>query len=78
MSEILDVRAGTSAIQIIREEGLPQESIEVLVGASGGPKWFILSGIDKVLIGDYFKDRKQPLHLLGTSAGSWRFSCYTT
>ncbi|MET4696544.1 patatin-like phospholipase family protein [Endozoicomonas lisbonensis] len=76
MSSILDFRAGPVALARIRDEGLPQSSIEVVPGASGGPKWFVLTGLDKALLGEYFKDRQQPLHLLGTSAGSWRFACY--
>ena len=76
MSPILEVRAGSTAIERIRDKGLPASSIDVMLGASGGPKWFVLTGLDKALLGDYFKDRNKPLHLLGTSAGSWRFSCY--
>ena len=76
MSAVLDIKAGPVALKRIRDEGLPQGSIDVMPGASGGPKWFVLTGLDKALIGDYFKDRQQPLHLLGTSAGSWRFACY--
>ncbi|MGI9282958.1 MAG: patatin-like phospholipase family protein [Endozoicomonas sp.] len=76
MSDVLEIRAGSRALTKIRDEGLPQSSIDVMLGASGGPKWFVLSGLDKALIGEYFKDRKQPLNLLGTSAGAWRFSCY--
>ncbi|WP_062264112.1 hypothetical protein [Endozoicomonas arenosclerae] len=76
MSDLIEVRAGSEALAKIRDEGLPQSSVEVMLGASGGPKWFVLSGLDKSLIGEYFKDRQQPLNLLGTSAGAWRFSCY--
>ncbi len=76
MSNVLDIRAGSAALARIRDEGLPQRNIEVLVGASGGPKWFVLSGLDKALLKHYFHGRQQPLHLLGTSSGCWRFSCY--
>ena len=76
MSAFLDIKAGPVALRRIRGEGLPQSSIDVMPGASGGPKWFVLTGLDKALIGEYFKDRQEPLHLLGTSAGSWRFVCY--
>ena len=76
MSDVLEVRAGPSALQQIRDGGLPQNSVKVMAGASGGPKWFVLSGLDKALLSEYFRDRREPLELLGTSAGSWRFSCY--
>ncbi|MGI9274836.1 MAG: patatin-like phospholipase family protein [Endozoicomonas sp.] len=76
MSEVLEIRAGRKALERIRECGLNPDSVDVMVGASGGPKWFVLTGLDKALMGEFFKDRQRPLHLLGTSAGSWRFCCY--
>ena len=76
MGNVLEIKAGRKALQRIRDSGLNPGSIDVVAGASGGPKWFILSGLDKALIGEYFKDRQRPLHLLGTSAGSWRLACY--
>lgn len=76
MADVLEIRAGSGALAKIRDEGLPQSGIDVMLGASGGPKWFVLTGLDKCLIGEYFKDRQQPLNLLGTSAGAWRLSCY--
>ncbi len=76
MTDVLEIRAGGNALQHIRDHGLKADDVSVMLGASGGPKWFVLSGLDKVLISDFFKDREKPLHLLGTSAGSWRFSTY--
>lgn len=76
MSSLIDIRAGRQALDYIRTDGLPQESVKVMVGASGGPKWFVLSGLDKALLSEYFRNRTIPLDLIGTSAGSWRFSCF--
>ncbi|MGB1271706.1 MAG: patatin-like phospholipase family protein [Endozoicomonas sp.] len=76
MRSPLCVSAGRLALEKVRSSGLPQHSIKVMAGASGGPKWFVLSGLDKVLLTEYFRDRQTPLDLLGTSAGSWRFSCF--
>ncbi|MRI33203.1 hypothetical protein EOPP23_09425 [Endozoicomonas sp. OPT23] len=76
MTDVLEIRAGEYALQQIRDNGLKADDINVMLGASGGPKWFVLSGLDKVLISEFFKGREKPLHLLGTSAGSWRFSTY--
>ena len=76
MGSQISIRAGAQALDFIRANGLPQESIKVMVGASGGPKWFVLSGLDKALMGEYFRNRTSSLDLIGTSAGSWRFSCY--
>ena len=46
------------------------------LGASGGPKWFTLFGLDKYLFGEFFKDRTIPLNLLGSSAGAFRAACF--
>lgn len=77
MGSLINIQAGAKALESIRANGLPEESVKVMVGASGGPKWFVLSGLDKALLGEYFRDRTSPLDLIGTSAGSWRFSCYS-
>ena len=76
MSKVLEIKAGRKALERIRESGLSPDSVDVMAGASGGPKWFVLTGLDKALLGEFFKGRQRPLHLLGTSAGSWRFCCY--
>jgi hypothetical protein len=47
----------------------------VVPGASGGPKWLVLAGLDRVLFGGFFQGRSRPLHLIGSSIGSWRLSC---
>lgn len=74
MTDWLEVRAGQQAFEHIRERGLQQRDVQLLMGASGGPKWFILQRLDKFLFGEFFADREQPLDLLGTSAGAWRFA----
>ncbi|MDX1676811.1 patatin-like phospholipase family protein [Arsukibacterium sp.] len=60
----------------IKQHGLRSDDISVMVGASGGPKWFSLFGLDQYLLADFFAGRTRPLHLLGSSAGAWRFACY--
>lgn len=74
MEDLIQVRAGAKAYQHVQERGLKQADVKMLLGASGGPKWFVLQGIDRFLLGEFFKDRQQPLDLLGTSAGAWRFA----
>ena len=59
----------------IRNEGLHAEQFSVLVGASGGPKWFVLYGLDRYLFGDFFANRTAALYTLGSSAGAWRLCC---
>ncbi|RUO31821.1 alpha/beta hydrolase [Aliidiomarina sedimenti] len=74
MTKWLDIKAGAEAYLHIQEKGLQQEDINLLLGASGGPKWFVLQGLDNYLFGEFFAQRKTPLQLLGTSAGAWRFA----
>ena len=74
MIEDLVFYAGRKAFEIIREEGLRPERISVVAGAAGGPKWLVLRHLDRVLFSDWFKDRKMPLFLIGSSIGAWRFA----
>jgi len=43
-----------------------------VVGASGAAKWLVLHGLESALFGTWFSGRRQPLHLYGTSIGSWK------
>ncbi|MCH8539084.1 MAG: patatin-like phospholipase family protein, partial [Alkalimonas sp.] len=72
----LRVLAGPSAFQHIQQHGIRPDDFSTMVGASGGPKWFSLFGLDQYLVGDFFANRNQPLQLLGSSAGAWRFACF--
>lgn len=76
MTSALKIQAGPKAIEEIREKGFSQEMVKMMLGASGGAKWLILKELDKYLSATFFKDRATPLHLLGSSIGSWRFACY--
>lgn len=69
----LVVKAGQIARRWLETEGFNFERIELMLGASGGPKWLVLSPLDRYLA---TQKRSAPLHLLGTSSGAWRFSCY--
>ena len=73
-TDLLQIRAGREAWLQIQERGLRADDISLLMGASGGPKWFILQGLDRFLFGDFFAHRQRPLDLLGSSAGGWRFA----
>jgi hypothetical protein len=69
------VLAGEEARQRLETEGWHPELFSLLLGASGGPKWLVLSQLDRVLL-PFLLQRKTPLSLLGTSIGSWRHACY--
>lgn len=75
MSDI-KVFAGARALTHLRAHGLRADDISWLAGASGGPKWFVLYGLDRYLAGEFFANRQQPLRLIGSSAGAWRMACH--
>ncbi len=76
MSSSLTLIAGSKARQMLLEHGFRQELFSGIVAASGGPKWFILFGLDRYLFGDFFRGRTTPLHTLGSSAGAWQMACF--
>lgn len=76
MKPALKIFAGADALAHIRAHGLGADDIEMILGASGGPKWLSLAAIDRYLLSEWFAGREQPLHVLGTSAGAWRLACY--
>lgn len=75
MSSTLSLRAGPDAMRIIRERGLRAEDVDIVPGASGGAKWLALAGLDRFLFGEFLAaERTRPLHLIGSSIGSWRMA----
>ena len=74
MKEKLVFLAGERALEKVREGGLSPGDVKIVAGAAGGPKWLILGQLDRVLFGKWFKGRTDPLFLLGSSIGSWRFA----
>lgn len=72
----LSVRAGPGALAHIQREGFKPADIRAMVGASGGSKWLVLAGLDEAIIRNVLPQLKGPVHLLGSSIGAWRFSCY--
>lgn len=75
MAKALSVCLGKQAAAKIAKEGWSPDLFSLLLGASGGPKWFILGHLDRVLFGDFLARRKAPLSVLGSSIGSWRHAC---
>jgi hypothetical protein len=68
---MLNIYAGNNALKTIEQEGFKPELFSSFLGASGGPKWFVLSGLDKYIFGDFFAGRTAPLNVIGTSIGSF-------
>lgn len=74
---MLDIYVGEKARQEIEQNGFNQQLFDVFLGASGGPKWFTLLGLDQYIFGEFFKDRQSELNLVGSSAGAFRSACFT-
>lgn len=74
MTDYLSFFAGQRALARIKNHGLSPEQVSVVAGAAGGPKWLILGSIDRFLFGTWFSGRKEPLFLVGSSAGAWRLA----
>ncbi|WP_405222376.1 patatin-like phospholipase family protein [Lentisalinibacter sediminis] len=68
--------AGPGALAEIRERGLDPERIRLLAGASGGAKWLVLYGLDRIIMRELLPRLRGPVHLIGSSIGTWRFACY--
>lgn len=76
MSSLLTIKAGAQAMRVLRTRGLQLDDVDVVPGASGGAKWLVLGGIDRYLFGEFLQGpRTRPLHLIGSSIGSWRMAC---
>jgi hypothetical protein len=74
--QLLDIYAGPSALARIQDEGFSADLFDFMLGASGGPKWFVLAGLDRTVFADFFADRTRPLDIIGSSAGAFRFACF--
>lgn len=72
----LQILAGKKALAEIKQHGLRPERIKLMIGASGGPKWLMLSRLDQYLSEHFLPQAKQSISLLGSSIGSWRMACY--
>jgi pimeloyl-ACP methyl ester carboxylesterase len=75
-SHALTFRAGAGALAAIRKHGFDPASIGTIAGASGGAKWLVLSQLDRVILDRLVPQLSGPVHLIGSSIGGWRFSCY--
>jgi hypothetical protein len=76
MDSSLSLFAGKSALNRIRNEGITPDMFSAFLGASGGPKWFVLSGLDKVIFNDFLDKSTNHIDIIGSSAGAFRTSCF--
>jgi len=76
MTRSLQVFAGERAMKRIQDNGLKPEDIKIMLAASGGPKWFVLSKLDQYLNQNFLSKAPQSIELIGSSIGAWRMACY--
>jgi hypothetical protein len=69
------LRAGPAARAIIAREGFSPDAVGCIAAAAGGPKWLILGALDRVLFGEWLRERKTPLPAVGSSIGAYRLVC---
>ena len=75
MQSALSVYLGSETAKTIGDRGWQSALFSTLIGASGGPKWLILSELDKLLGQALLLGRDKPMTLLGSSIGTWRHAC---
>ncbi len=75
-SSSLTFKAGAGALRLIRSQGFDVSTVGTIAGASGGAKWLVLSQLDRAILTNLAPRMTGPVHLIGSSIGSWRFACY--
>ena len=75
-SSSLTFKAGAGALNLIRSQGFDVSTVGTIAGASGGAKWLVLSQLDRAILTNVVPRMTGPVHLIGSSIGSWRFACY--
>jgi hypothetical protein len=76
---LLNYRAGDTAIRLLRAHSFTPGTFGALAGPASGPKWIVLSGLDRALLESSLLSTRtnsapqagRPL-LVGASAGAWR------
>jgi hypothetical protein len=68
----LRIIAGATARSVLAKDGWDPAIFQTMIGASGGPKFLGIAGLDQFLFADYLQRSSQPLNLIGSSIGSWR------
>ncbi|WP_432722806.1 patatin-like phospholipase family protein [Jeongeupia wiesaeckerbachi] len=71
----LTLYAGAEALARIRRDGFDPELFSHVGAAAGGPKWLVLSRLDRAVFGEWQAQRKTPLTAVGASIGAWRLAC---
>ena len=71
---LLDIRAGTTALQHLRQHGLHPADIGIVPGAAGGPKAIGIVGLDQAIF-PWLATAPRKREFIGASIGAWRLAC---
>ena len=63
-------------MRMVRQHGFDVTRVGTIAGASGGAKWLVLSQLDRAIADRVLPKLEAPVHLVGSSIGTWRFACY--
>ncbi len=74
--DALSLYAGPAALARIKQEGIQPEMFSAFLGASGGPKWFVLTGLDKVIFNEFMHKSNKHVDIIGSSVGAFRAACF--
>ena len=74
--QLLEVRGGRKIRQILGQDQFPFEQVRTISGASGGPKFLVLNGLDQYLIQNFFPKLSGPVQFVGSSIGAWRSAAF--
>jgi len=74
----IEIFAGQQAYRHVAEQGIQASDIRAIIGASGGPKWFVLSHLDRYLVDNWLPAIPHQIELIGSSIGAWRMAAYAS
>lgn len=72
----LRIKAGKKAYEIIKDGGFNFDAVSTYYGAAVGPRWLVASGFDLTLLSQGLLGHSKAVHLIGSSAGAWRFAAW--
>ena len=72
----LRIKAGEKAYEIIKDGGFNFDAVSAYFGAAVGPRWLVTSGFDLTLLTQNLLGHSRAVHLIGSSAGAWRFAAW--
>ena len=70
------IKAGKRAYEIIRDGGFHFDRVSTYFGPATGPRWLVASGFDLTLLKNGLLGRSRAIHLVGSSAGAFRFAAW--